>query len=331
MKNPSIYKNNKILITGGLGFIGSNLAIKLVELGAKVTIIDSMIPDYGGNLFNIEPVKNKVKINFSDIRDRSSMNYLVRNQDFLFNLAGQISHLDSMTDPFTDLEINCKAQLSLLESCRENNPKIKIIYASTRQFYGKPEYLPVDEKHPLNPPDVNGINKLAGEQYHMLYDKVYGLKAVSLRLTNTYGPRLLLKHNRQGFMAWFISKILRNETIEIHGTGKQIRDLNYVDDVVEALLFAGASAKAYSQIFNLGGKPISLLELTKSMIQAYGKGKYKLIPAPKERKKIDIGNFYGDYSKIKKTLGWKPKVSLKQGLKKTFEYYKKYLKHYLSS
>ena len=324
------FADKNVLITGGLGFIGSTLAIKLAQADANVTIVDSMIPDFGGNLFNIEPVKNKVKIDFSDIRDSSSMDYLIRGQDYLFNLAGQVSHIDSMNDPYTDLEINVRGQLSILESCRKFNPKIKVIYASTRQFYGKPQYLPVDEQHPICPTDVNGINKFAGEQYHILYNNVYGIRTVALRMTNTYGPRQLIKHNRQGFIGWFVRQIVNNEKIKIFGDGKQIRDFNYVSDVVNALLLAGAREEANGKAFNLGGKePISLIELVKLMISLYGSGEYEIVPFPPEKKKIDIGDFYGNFEEIKRTIGWEPAITLKEGLSKTFEYYKKYKEHYL--
>ena len=226
------YQGKKVLITGGLGFIGSTLAIQLVEWGADVTLVDSMIPEYGGNLFNIEPIKNQVRVNFSDVRDPHSMEYLVKDQDYLFNLAGQVSHIDSMTDPLSDLDINTRAQVVILEACRKFNPRIVVVFASTRQIYGKPQYLPVDENHRLYPTDVNGINNMAGEWYHTLYYNVYDLNTVSLRLTNTYGPRQLLKHNRQGFIGVFVRQIIQGEKIKIFGDGQQIRDMNYVEDVV---------------------------------------------------------------------------------------------------
>ncbi len=323
------YKNKKVLITGGLGFIGSNIAIKLCDLGADITIVDALIEDYGGNLFNIEPVKDRININIGDIRDESSMDYLVKDKHFIFNLAGQVSHLDSMKDPYTDLEINCRSQLSLLEACRKNNQEVKIIYAGTRQQYGKPDYLPVDEKHIVHPIDVNGINKMAGEWYHILYSNTYGIKAISLRLTNTYGPRQLLKHNRQGFFGWFIRKIIENEEIKIFGNGKQLRDLNYIDDVVDSFLIAGANENSFGNFYNLGSDtPISLIDLVDKMIEVNGGGSYKIVPFPEERKKIDIGDYYADYSKIKKELGWYPKTNLEEGLLKTFNYYKKYKEHY---
>ena len=324
-----VYKNKKILITGGLGFIGSNLAIRLYELGANVIIVDSLIEDYGGNLFNIEPIKDKVKVNIADVRDESSMHYLVKGKDFIFNLAGQVSHMDSMKDPYTDLEINCRSQLSILEACKKNNKDVKIIYAGTRQQYGKPDYLPVDEKHLMHPTDVNGINKMAGEWYHILYNNVYGIRATSLRLTNTYGQRQLLRHSRQGVIGWFIHLVLENEEVQIFGDGKQLRDFNYVDDVVNAFLIAGASDKACGNVYNLGSRrPISLGDLVELMINISGSGRYKIVPFPEDRKKIDIGDFYSDYTKIEKELGWKPEVSLEDGLKRTFDYYRKYRQYY---
>lgn len=322
------YKNKHILITGGLGFIGSTLAVELVSLGSKVTVIDSLISDYGGNLFNIKPVQNKIKVNISDVRDRYSMNFLVKNQDILFNLAGTLSHVDSMTDPFTDLEINCTSQLSILEACRNNNPQIKIIYAGTRNQYGKAEYLPVDENHPLKPTDINGINCNAGEYYHLLYNKVYGIKACSLRLTNTYGPRHQMKHPRQGVLNWFIRQLIEGEQIKLFGTGRQIRDINFVTDVTQAFLLAGASEKVWGEVYNLGGVGVSLEDFVKTSITVLGKGSYKLVEFPSDRDKIEIGDYIADYSKIKSTLGWIPKVDLKRGIKKTIKYYEKNKKKY---
>ncbi len=331
------FMGKRVLVTGGLGFIGSNLAIRLVEEGANVLLVDSLIPDYGGNLFNIEPVKGSVQVNIADVRDVNGMNQLVRDQDFLFNLAGQVSHIDSMHDPYTDLEINCRAQLSILEACRHNNPTIKVVFAGTRQVYGAPQYLPVNEEHLLRPVDVNGINKMAGEWYHILYNNIYGIRALSLRLTNTYGPRLLMKHNRQGFVAWFIRQALDNEEIQIYGEGTQLRDLNYVDDVVEALLLAAVYDGANGRIMNLGNHPpISLLEFCRTLLavcQDYGcgQGGYRLIPFPADKKRIDIGDYYADYSKIRQTLGWEPRTALREGLEHTVAYYLQFRDHYWTS
>jgi UDP-glucose 4-epimerase len=323
------YQDRKVMITGGLGFIGSNLAHRLVDYGADVLIVDSLIPEYGGNLFNVEDIKDRVRINIADVRDVSGINYLVQGQEYIFNLAGQVSHVDSMNDPYTDLEINCRSQLSLLEACRRHNPSVKLIYASTRQIYGAPDYLPVDEKHLLHPTDVNGINKMAGEWYHILYSNVYGIRATSLRLTNTYGPRQLMKHSRQGFIGWFIRLAVDGEEISVYGDGRQLRDLNYVDDAVEALLLAGARENVNGEVYNLGGeKPVSLLEIVEMLRELCPDASYRLVPFPPEKKRIDIGDYYADYSKIRSALGWEPQVPLKEGLSRTVDYYRKYKAHY---
>lgn len=325
----SAFSDKDVMITGGLGFIGSNLGRHLLEYGARIILVDSLIPDYGGNPFNIKGIEDKVKVNIADIRDRSGINHLVKGRDYIFNLAGQVSHIDSMRDPMTDLEINCRSQLSLLQACRENNPEVKVIFAGTRQVYGKPNYIPVDEAHPLQPTDVNGINKMAGEWYHILYNKIYGIRTVSLRLTNTYGPRLLMKHNRQGFISWFIRQVIDGEEITIFGNGQQKRDVNYVDDVAKAFMLVAASEKANGKIYNLGGKePITLLELTRKIIEVAGTGSYTLKPFPAEKKRIDIGDYWGDYRKINAELGWEPEVEIEDGLEETIEYYRKHKEHY---
>ena len=323
------FADKKVMITGGLGFIGSNLAHRLVELKAQVLLVDSLIPDYGGNLFNIADIQDRVRVNIADVRDKSSMDYLVRGQDYIFNLAGQVSHLDSMVDPYTDLQINCQSQLTILEACRQRNPGVKLVYAGTRQQYGRAQYLPVDEKHLMCPTDVNGINKMAGEWYHIVYNNVFGVRAASLRLTNVYGPRQLMKHNRQAFIAWFIRQAIDSEEIQVFGDGRQLRDLTYVDDVVDAFLRAAASDTTNGQVFNLGGlEPISLLDLAKLIVEVAGCGSYRLVPFPEERKRIDIGDFYADYTKIRLILGWEPKVPLREGLARTIAYYRQYKEHY---
>jgi UDP-glucose 4-epimerase len=323
------YRGRKVLVTGGLGFIGSNLCRTLADLGARVLAVDSLLPDYGGNLFNLAGYEDKVRINIADVRGHA-MEYLVQDQEVLFNLAGQVSHIDSMSDPFTDLEINCRSQLWILEAVRKRNPELKIIYAGTRQIYGKPQKLPVDETHLLNPTDVNGINKISGEFYHLVYHSVYGIRTSSLRLTNTYGPRQLIRHARQGFIGWFMRQIVLGETIQLFGDGMQRRDFDFVDDVVDAFLRAGAMDTADGQVFNLGGDSgVSLLDLVKMMIEIVGYGNYTLTPFPPERKKIDIGDFYADASKIARVLGWEPRVTLRDGLAQTIEYYRKHREQYL--
>jgi len=322
------FADKNVLITGGLGFIGSTLAIKLAQADANVTIVDSLIPDYGGNIFNIEPVKDKLKINISDVRDQNSMDYLVQDQDYLFNLAGTLSHIDSMKDPFTDLEINCVSQLRILESCRKNNPDIKIVFAGTRGQYGKCSYNPVDEKHPLTPIDVNGINNIAGEQYHILYNNVYGIKACSLRLTNTYGPRHQMKHHRQGVLNWFIRQVVDNTTVKIYGSGSQIRDTSYVDDVVDAFLLAMMHKETPGEVYNIGGEAFSLIDFVEKLIEINGEGNYELIEYPDESKAIEIGDYIADHSKFSKLTGWQPKIKLDEGLQKTLAYYKNYKSMY---
>lgn len=322
------YAGKRCLITGGLGFIGSNLARALVRLGAQVVLVDSLIPDYGGNLRNIYDIEDKVTINITDVRDEYSMDYLVRGQDYLFNLAGQVSHLNSMQDPYTDLEINCRAQLSILEACRKYNRDLKIVFACTRQIYGRPVYLPVDERHPIQPVDVNGINKTAGEWYHILYYNVYGIRTCSLRLTNTYGPAMLIKHSRQTALGWFIRQVLNNEEIQIYGDGSQLRDYNYIDDVVDAFLRAGAMELANGQIYNLGGRPINHRTLIETLIRVAGSGSYRCVPWPPERAKIDIGDVYSSYSRIQIDLGWEPQVQLADGLTRTIVYYREHGEFY---
>ena len=323
------FVNKRILITGGLGFIGSNLARRLVQMGGDVTLVDSLIPEYGGNLYNIRGIENQVRVNISDVRDEHSMRYLVQGQDYLFNLAGQTSHMDSMVDPFTDLAINSQAQLSILEACRHYNPDIKIVFASTRQIYGKPKYLPVDECHPIRPVDVNGINKTGGEWYHILYNNVYGIRTCVLRLTNTYGPRMRIKDARQTFLGIWIRRVLEGEPIEVWG-GQQLRDFNYVDDCVDAFLLAAVKEETNGMTYNLGASPpISLKDLAQLLIGLNGRGNYIVRDFPEERKKIDIGDYYSDFSKFSVAVGWAPRIDLREGLAKTLDYYRRNLKEYL--
>jgi UDP-glucose 4-epimerase len=324
----SAYRGTPVMVTGGLGFIGSNLARRLVDLGAEVLVVDSLIPDYGGNLVNIAGYEDRLRVNIADVRGYG-MEYLVRGQALIFNLAGQVSHIDSMRDPFTDLEINCRAQLFILEACRKGNPGAKIVYASTRQIYGVADYLPVDERHPVHPTDVNGINKMAGEWYHILYNNVYGIRSCSLRLTNTYGPRMLVKHPRQTALGWFVRQAIDGEQIQIWGDGQQLRDYTYVDDVVDAFLRAGADDAANGQVINLGGnRPVSHLELIETLIRVAGSGSYRLVPFPPDRKRIDIGDVYSSYDVAQRLLGWEPRVDLADGVARTVAYYRDHREAY---
>ncbi|MBX7122759.1 MAG: NAD-dependent epimerase/dehydratase family protein [Opitutaceae bacterium] len=318
-----------MLITGGLGFIGSNLARRLVRYGSKVTLVDSLIPEYGGNLRNMAGLTGRVHVNISDVRDRHSLPVFVRDQDFLFNLAGQTSHMDSMTDPETDLEINARAQLSILEACRRHNPRIRVVFASTRQLYGRPDVLPVSESHPLRPVDVNGINKLAGEHYHLLYHRNYGIRSTILRLTNTIGPRMRIKDARQTFVGVWIRAVLEGKPFDVWG-GEQRRDFTFVDDCVDAMLLAAAREEAEGGVFNLGGPPpVTLKELAELLIACNEGGEYCVKAFPTERRKIDIGDFYADWNLIRSTLGWRPRTSLKSALSRTLDFYRKELPHYV--
>lgn len=325
------YRGRSVLITGGLGFIGSNLARQLAAFDqVKVEILDALIPGQGGNLFNLQGVEDRVTVHRADMRDVSIVNHLVAGVDYIFNLAGQASHVDSLIHPWRDLESNCAAQLTLLEACRNFNPHVKIIFTSTRQVYGRPLYLPADEQHRLAPVDINGIHKRTAEHYHLLYHRNYGIRAVCLRLTNTYGPRQLINHNRQGFLGWFVRQAILGEVIELYGEGLQRRDLNYVDDVVEALLLAGASEEAEGKVFNLGGAdPVSLAEVAAQLIALTGRGTVQAAPFPVEEHLIDIGNCYLSCRKIQLALGWQPRTSLNVGLATTIDFYRQNLSHYV--
>jgi UDP-glucose 4-epimerase len=319
----------KVLITGGLGFIGSNLARRLDGLGAKITIVDSLLPDYGGNRYNVEGIEDRLQVNISDVRDTHSLRYLVQGKDYLFNLAGQTSHIDSMLNPMPDLEINCQAQLSILETCRAHNPKIKIVFASTRQIYGRPEHLPVGESHPLNPVDVNGINKMAGEKYHLLYNDLYGLPATALRLTNTIGPRMRIKDARQTFIGLWVRQILEGQPISVWD-GAQLRDFTDVEDAVDAFLMAAVSPSTNGQVYNLGGSEvIDLVSVAKLMVEVNGSGQYEIHKFPADRRAIDIGDYYADFSKIRNELGWEPKRTLRQTIEATLRYFRSSMPHYL--
>jgi UDP-glucose 4-epimerase len=324
------YRGRRVMITGGLGFIGSNLARQLVPLGATILIVDSLIPEYGGNLFNISGIEDRLRVNIADVRQQSTMNYLVRGQDVIFNLAGQVSHIDSMQDPYTDLEINCRSQLSLLEACRRNNPSVKVVFAGTRQIYGRPDSLPVSEQHLVRPTDVNGINKAAGEYYHLVYNNVFGVRACSLRLSNIFGPRQLLKHDRQGFVGWFIRQVIEDREVQIYGDGRQVRDFVYVDDAADAFLRAGATDASNGQVFNVGGsEPIAHRALVELLIAIAGTGRYRFVEWPEEKKAIDIGDFTTDSTLIGRTLGWRAMTTLRDGLAATIRFYREHFAQYV--
>jgi UDP-glucose 4-epimerase len=324
------YRGRRVLVTGGLGFIGSNLARHLVSAGADVLLVDALIPGSGGNIFNIDGIEEAVRINYADVRDERVMDVLVRDREVIFNLAGQVSHIDSMQDPHTDLEINCRAQLSMLEACRKYNASTKVVFAGTRQVYGRPDYLPVDERHLVRPVDINGVNKAAGEYYHLLYNNVFGVRACSLRLTNVYGPRQLIRHSRQGFIGWFIRLAIEDRQIEVYGDGSQQRDFVYVDDAADAFMRAGASDACNGEVFNVGaGEPIRHRDLVALLIDIAGRGSLRFVEWPEEKRRIDIGSFYTDSAKFRQTAGWTPAIDLSEGLRRTVEYYREHLPHYV--
>jgi UDP-glucose 4-epimerase len=323
------YRGRRVMVTGGLGFIGSNLARRLVDLGAQVLLVDSMIPQYGGNFHNIAGYEERLRVNLSDVRNVNSLHHLLQDQEVIFNLAGQVSHIDSMNDPRTDLEINCRSQLDILEACRQYNPVARIVYAGTRQIYGRAQYLPVDEQHPVRPVDVNGVNKRAGEMYHLLYWDVYGIPATVLRLTNTYGPRMLMRHNRQGFLSWFVRQAIEGQTITLFGTGEQRRDMNEVSDVIEAFLLVGASEETHGQVYNLGHpEALSLIEIVAILREFCPQCEYRVVPFPEEKRRIDIGDYWGDSRKIREAVGWEPVIGPREGLERMVRFYQEHGHYY---
>jgi UDP-glucose 4-epimerase len=327
--NQAAYAGKRVLVTGGLGFIGSNLAIRLVELDAEVTVVDSLVPDLGGNRFNLAPVEDRVQVSTADLRDSAAVEQLVQGHEVVFSIAGNVSHVDSMTDPIRDLEINCRSQLSLLESLRRRNPDARVVYAGSRQQYGRPRYLPVDEEHPLQPLDVNGIHKAAAESATLLYHQVHGLPTCSLRLTNTYGPRMQMRHPRQGFVAWFVRLAVEGREIELFGGGESLRDFNEVEDVVEAFLLCGTAEAAIGEAFNLGHpKPVSVRQFAELLVDVAGGGSLQERPFPADRARIDIGGVYADYGKIRDRLGWEPRIALRDGLARMVDYYRQNREHY---
>jgi len=323
------YRGQKVLVTGGLGFIGSNLAVRLVQLGASVTILDSLHPTCGANYFNIDPVKNDVEVVEGDSSNLALVLELVRGKTYVFNLAGHVSHVESMQEPFEDLQMNAVAPLTVLEACKRENRAARIVYSGTRQSYGRPHSVPLVETQLLKPVDVNGVNKMAGEWFHMVYHGAYGMPAVSLRLINTYGPRQLVKHPRQGFVGWFVKQAIDGEEIQLYGDGQQVRGFNYIDDVVDALLIAGVNDKVKGDYFNLGGeRAVALEEFVKLLIKATGRGSYRIVPFPPDKKAIDIGSVYSSAAKFNFATGWRARVPIEEGLVRTVEYYQRYRSHY---
>lgn len=313
----------KVLITGGLGFVGSNLAIALANRGDEVTVIDALLPEYGAFLSNIAPVQDRITVVVEDVRNVPVIERLVSGQDVIYSLAGQVSHLRSMEDPATDLDVNCRTNLILVEACRRRNPEAALVLASTRQVYGRPKYLPVDEAHPTVPVDINGIHKLAAEEYYNLYRAMYGMRSVVLRLTNTYGPRMDLINSDKGVVAHFLRKALRGEPLYLFGSGAQQRDFNYIDDVVDALCIAadlgGGSAE---RVFNLGfPRAYSLLEFVR-LLQSKTDCQFENVDFPREQLAIEIGDYHASIARIHEVTGWYPVVDLSEGLDRTLAYFR---------
>jgi len=323
------FKGKEILITGGLGFIGSSLTARLVGLGARVTAVDNMMPRLGGNLFNVRDITDSIHINFSDVRDPHSMDYLVKGKEHIFHLAGQVNHVDSIRNPIQDLDINCRGTLVLLESCRKYNREVKIIFAGTRGEYGASVRLPVNEDHPTNPKGIYAVTNLTAEKMVLVYHDVHKISGTCLRITNTYGPRHQMAHDEYGVLNWFIRKAIDDEVVPVFGDGRILRDFLYVDDLVECFLQVATCDEAYGEVFNVGtGIPISFVDLAKRIIEIAGTGRVTFTEFTKERKEVEPGDYYTDICKIKQMVGWKPIIELNDGLKRTIEFYRKYKKEY---
>ena len=326
MKN---FNGKEVLITGGLGFIGSNLSIELVKLGARVTIIDNMLPRQGSNFFNIRDVEDRVKVNISDVRNELSMNHLVQGKDYIFHLAGQVNHVDSMRNPIQDLDINCRGTLVLLEALRHHNRSAKVIFAGTRGEYGSSVKLPVDEEHPTNPKGIYAVTNLTAEKMILVYDDVFGIKGACLRITNTYGPRHQMMHDEYGVFNWFIRKAMDDEDIPVFGDGRILRDFLYVDDLVECMLMTASADGAYGEVFNIGsGVPVSFIELAEKIASIAGTGRAIYTEFTQERKEVEPGDYYAAIGRIGRVVGWVPKTALEEGIRKTIDYYRHYRKEY---
>ncbi len=329
MEEMKVFKDKEVLVTGGLGFIGSNLCIELVRLGARVTIIDNMLPRQGGNLFNISGIAENVTVNISDVRNQLSMNHLVKGKDYIFHLAGQVNHVDSMKNPLQDLEINCRGTMVLLEALRNHNRDAKVIFAGTRGEYGSSVKLPVDEDHPTNPKGIYAVTNLTAEKMVLVYDDVYKIRGSCLRITNTYGPRHQMAHDEYGVFNWFIRKAMDGEEIPVFGDGRILRDFLYVEDLVDCMLKVAVTDGAYGKVFNVGtGIPVSFFELAEKIAAISGTGKTGFTEFTQERKEVEPGDYYADITRIKTTTGWQPVTPLEEGIAKTIDYYRKNRKEY---
>lgn len=323
------FKGKSVLITGGLGFIGSNLALRLVKAGARVTVMDAMIPDYGGNEFNVQEVASDIRVNFSDIRDENAIIYLVKNQDYVFHLAGQVCHIMSLSNPFPDIEINITGTAILMEALRKYNPEAIVVYTGTRGQYGASVSLPVNEEAPTNPKGIYEISNLTAEKIIKVYNDAHGIRSVLLRLSNIYGPRSQMLHSRFGVCNWFVRLAMDDDTIKVFGDGSILRDFCYVDDCVEAIIKSAIVEEAYGEIFNVGSDiPVSFVELVKTIIEQAGRGKWEFAEFSPERKAQEPGDFYSDITKIRRVVGWEPTTTLADGIKKTIDFYEQYRDQY---
>lgn len=319
----SYYRGLSVLVTGGCGFIGSNLVHRLVELGANVTVIDSLVPGCGWHHANLDGAVDKIRLSFSDMRDAVAMRPLIEGQRIVFNLAGEISHISSMRDPQRDLSLNASAQLSFLDVCRLHNPSATIVYASSRQVYGSARYLGVDELHPINPVDYNGVHKLTAEGYHSLLRNQFGVRTISLRLGNIYGPRQGIHQDCRGFIDSFMRIASTGEQLVVFGDGTQVRGMLYVDDAVDAFLRAGAAGPLASAVYNIGNPtPISLIDIARQLARVFDGPEPRTVPFPEESKAIDIGDFYQNTERARCELGWAPRVGFADGLKRTLDFFR---------
>jgi UDP-glucose 4-epimerase len=321
----------RVLVTGGLGFIGSNLVRRLAALGAEVRVLDALLPDSGGNVFNLADAVGRITVERCDIRDPAALRGQLADRDYLFSLAAHTSHQGSMNEPLLDLDINARAPLALLDACRSVNPKLNIVFASTRQIYGKPEYLPVDERHPVRPVDVNGINMAAGESFHLLYHRIYGMRCTALRLTNTYGPRMRIADAKQTFVGIWLRLALEGKPFPVWG-GDQLRDFTYVDDLVAAFLHAAATPETAGRAFNIGGteRGVTLRRLAELVVAANGgAGGFEIHDFPAERKQIDIGDYWTDDSAFRDLTGWRPRMPLAEGLARSLDFFRTHFQHYV--
>ncbi len=323
-------KGKRVLVTGGLGFIGSSLVLALVQRGVKVTILDNLSLTQGGNLFNIKSVEKNIQINYSDIRDASSINQIVQDKDFVFHLARQTDHIISQTDPFPDIDINIKGTAILLEACKKYNPKIRLINVGTRGQYGTAVTLPVSEDAPTNPKGIYELTNLAAEKMVKIYHDNFGIRSVMLRLTNIYGSRSQMKTNHYGVVNWFIRQAIDGEKISVFGDGLLRRDFLYIDDTIDAMVRCAMTHSCYGEVINIGhDKPDTFLQLVQTIVRIAGKkASYQFTPFSKERKAQEPGDFASDITKIKKLTGWRPTTSLAAGIRKTIVYYRKYKKNY---